>query len=670
MNDRAHRLEELFEAVLDRPNDERDKFLAEACGDDTSLRDEVLTLVRHHEASNQEGFFEPLQDGVGDDVAEGSDRYKLLKEHASGSLGKVFLARDREFDRDVAWKQIQESRADDPLCQRRFTMEAKITGKLEHPGIVPVYSKGVYGENMHPFYTMKFIDGETMKSAIDRLYGASVDNMEWKDGLRSLLRRFIDVCHAIDYAHSRGVVHRDIKPANVVLGKFGETMVVDWGIAKLIDSHEESALGPEETLHLRDEPDASATRTGSYLGTPGYMSPEQATGRTREIGPWSDIFGLGAMLYHILTGKLPYEGRDSRETLLLASKGKFKVPRKVNKKVPFRLQLICEKAMAIEPTERYNSAGELAKDVEYFLEDRALIAKPDTWAEKFGRYYRRKPIIATTLLIMLTTNIPVILYLILGDKENLPIGKTWTEIWMLCLLGGAIGIGMGQATGISLGIFSGLAELFRIRTGGTIGSRLANGAIWGFERGVILGSVTGAYLFFFIMAFMIIGADIAQGLPWTSYSLFFAFSLIGSLGVFILIGSPVMAYLWFTNQADRIWPMLGYLCRVSALFLCLLLSFMVVRSPSFSTSDASLIETAGLTGSKLQQYLQTGIGLMSVGVILGYLAGGFSGGMWGLRQGKATEKMIVGSRAGMCILGTLIPLVYWALMFLGWVPAI
>src|ERR1700694_591045 len=169
--------------------------------------------------------------------------------------------------------------ADEPESRIRFVQEAEITGGLEHPGIVPVYGLGSYADG-RPYYAMRFIRGDSLKDAIERYHGAAGKGRSPADRsleLRSLLGRVIDVCDAIEYAHSRGVLHRDLKPGNIMLGKYGETLVVDWGLAKAIDRPEISGadLG-ERTLHPSSASGSAPTLIGSALGTPHYMSPEQA----------------------------------------------------------------------------------------------------------------------------------------------------------------------------------------------------------------------------------------------------------------------------------------------------------------------------------------------------------------------------------------------------------
>src|SRR5262249_36108796 len=173
---------------------------------------------------------------AGGTATSDGQRFRVLRPHAKGGLGAVFVALDTELHREVALKQILDTHADDPISRRRFLLEAEVTGGLEHPGIVPVYGLGTYADG-RPYSAMRFSRGDSLKEAIERFHADAVlrtDPGRRSLELRKLLRRFTDVCNAIGYAHSRGVLHRDIKPANIILGKHGETLVVDWGLAKAI----------------------------------------------------------------------------------------------------------------------------------------------------------------------------------------------------------------------------------------------------------------------------------------------------------------------------------------------------------------------------------------------------------------------------------------------------
>ncbi len=225
-------------------------------------------------------------------------RYQVLRAHNSGGLGTVSVAKDEELGREVALKEIKEKYADHPESRRRFLIEAEITGCLEHPGIVPVYGLGHYDDG-RPYYAMRFIRGESLQDAIDRFHADEHLKHDWRQRmleLRQLLRRFLDVCNAMEYAHSRGVLHRDLKPENVMLGKYGETLVVDWGLAKA-DDQIELTNNDEPPLRLLSGSETSSTQMGARMGTPTFMSPEQAEGRIDLLNATSDVYSLGATLY-------------------------------------------------------------------------------------------------------------------------------------------------------------------------------------------------------------------------------------------------------------------------------------------------------------------------------------------------------------------------------------
>src|SRR5262249_48404925 len=248
--------------------------------------------------------------------------------------------------------------ADEANSRARFLLEAEITGSLEHPGIVPVYSLGAYPDG-RPFYAMRFIRGETLKEAVDRWMSSSASESERALQYRQLLARFMAACHAIAYAHSRGVLHRDVKPANIMLGPYGETLVVDWGLAKAVGKGELS--GSEDQVLAPASVSASTpTRVGAVLGTPQFMSPEQASGLLEHLGPASDVYSLGATLYYMLTGQSAFESPDVFHILDNVSHGRFPQPRQIRPHVPPALQAICVKAMAMIAKNRYRTATELA----------------------------------------------------------------------------------------------------------------------------------------------------------------------------------------------------------------------------------------------------------------------------------------------------------------------
>src|SRR6516164_9285781 len=307
-----------------------------------------LAHVGAHSTQRDQDADRTASYSIGAATSEGQ-RFRVLRPHARGGLGAVFVALDTELHREVALKQILDAHADDEASRRRFLVEAEITGGLEHPGIVPVYGLGTYGDG-RPYYAMRFIRGDSLKEAIERFHADAVlreDPGRRSLELRKLLRRFTDVCNAIDYAHSRGVLHRDLKPGNVIVGKHGETLVVDWGMAKATGKAEPGS--GERTLRPSSASGSAETLPGSALGTPAYMSPEQAEGDLERLGPRSDVYSLGATLYCLLTGKPPLEGDDIGEILRKVQRGQFPPPRQVDSSLDAALQAVCLKAMALRP---------------------------------------------------------------------------------------------------------------------------------------------------------------------------------------------------------------------------------------------------------------------------------------------------------------------------------
>ncbi len=321
----------------------------------------------------------------------GAGRFRVLRLHDRGGLGEVYLARDAELNREVALKRLKPEHADDPQRRMRFLVEAEITGGLEHPGIVPVYSLGA-DPSGRPFYAMRFIRGDNLKAAADRFHAdescrddPSVRALE----RRRLLRRFLDVCNAVAYAHARGVLHRDLKPGNVMLGKYGETLVVDWGLAKSVHRLDLAATTDESALVPLSGSDVQPTEVGARLGTPAYMSPEQARGELDGLGPHSDVYSLGATLYYVLTGRAPFTDREFPELLRKVERGEFPAPRAVRPEIDPALDALCRKAMALAPAERYEDPRALAEDLERWLADEPTTAYREPARRRLGRWARR-----------------------------------------------------------------------------------------------------------------------------------------------------------------------------------------------------------------------------------------------------------------------------------------
>ncbi len=320
-------------------------------------------------------------------------RFRVLRPLSEGGMGVVSVALDTELDRSIALKEIRDGAADDAAYRARFLAEAEITGKLEHPGIIPIYGLGTYADG-RPFYAMRLIRGEktgSLMTAIERFHkepnpaGRVVE-------FRGLLRRFLDVCNALDYAHSKGVLHRDLKPANILLGPYGETLVVDWGLAKAAGLAEPNATGEDEPVQLRlSGSDITPTQAGTAFGTPEYAPPEQMTGDLPNIGPRSDVYGLGAILYCLMTGQPPFSRKEIGlgDLIRKIEDGDFPPPRQVRADIDKPLEAICLKAMKTKPADRYESVKALATDIESYLAEEPVSAYREPWTVRARRWTRK-----------------------------------------------------------------------------------------------------------------------------------------------------------------------------------------------------------------------------------------------------------------------------------------
>jgi PAS domain S-box-containing protein len=290
-------------------------------------------------------------------------RYRVSRLHAEGGLGRVWLARDTQLHRDVALKELRPEVADRPRVRSRFLQEAAITGQLEHPGIVPVYELVRRPESGPPFYAMRLVRGRTLAEAAHEYHARRREGRADPLGLVALLSAFVAVCQTVAYAHSRCVVHRDLKGENVLLGDFGEVIVLDWGVAKVLGA-------PEEGCETGPDPAAAADRTvqGEVIGTPAYMSPEQAEGRLDRIDRRTDIYGLGALLYEVLTGRPPFTGPNTLHVLQQVLHGDPAPPHALWPEVPAALEAICLKALSKDPAGRHGSAADLAQEVQAWQE--------------------------------------------------------------------------------------------------------------------------------------------------------------------------------------------------------------------------------------------------------------------------------------------------------------
>jgi hypothetical protein len=377
---------------------------------------------------------------------------------------------------------------------------------LEHPGIVPVYGLGTYADG-RPFYAMRFIKGDNLKEAIRRFHEGQASPEKPGDrnlAFRQLLGRFVDVCNAVAYAHSRGVLHRDLKPGNIMLGKYGETLLVDWGVAKPLVRPDIDEVN--DTLPLKPSSGSSVglTQAGSALGTPAYMSPEQAAGRGDAVGPASDVYSLGATLYTIVTGQAPFAGTDGGVVLDKVQSGDFPPPRRTKPAAPAALEAICLKAMALRPEDRYASARALAQDIENWLADQPVSARREPLWQRVRRWCRWHPGVA--LWLGFATAEALLLLCAIGGffvwqgqsyfAFVAPwMGLTWAlgflvPVSILSLLGAVVGAAAGS-------VVSALGSLSPGKGKDQSGRGFALGGKIGFIGGLVLGylGVLGALYF-------------------------------------------------------------------------------------------------------------------------------------------------------------------------------
>ena len=298
--------------------------------------------------------------------------YRLESEIARGGMGVVYRARQVSLGRAVALKMIATGQFASPSLVQRFQVEAGAAARLDHPNIVPIYEIGQHRRQV--YYSMKLVPGGNLAQWNAK---CGVRDAAWQRRAAALL---IKIAQAIHYAHQHGVLHRDLKPANILMETADSPRVTDFGLAKVIE--DESGL----------------TLSTATLGTPAYMAPEQAAGRAREVSTAADIYSLGAILYELLTGRTPFQAPSALETMRLVLEQEPARPRALNPAVAADLETICLKCLEKEPAKRYSTAQELAGDVERFLQDEPITARPVTRVERTWRWCRRKPVIAGLVL--------------------------------------------------------------------------------------------------------------------------------------------------------------------------------------------------------------------------------------------------------------------------------
>jgi len=336
--------------------------------------------------------------------------HRILRKHQEGGMGKILIAYDQFLKRDIALKELRPEFVDDRSIVQRFIGEAETTAQLEHPGIVPVHTLGL--NEGDPYYTMKLIKGQTLQDAIKTYHKKPT-----KAELPNLVRRLANVCKTMAFAHNKGVIHRDLKPANIMLGEHGETLVMDWGLAKWFLHPEEDTASFTATALTNEARQAARpelTMVGAVVGTLAFMSPEQATPEMGTVGPLSDVFSIGAVLYYLLTGQTAFSGRSTQDILSKVRNSTPIKPSLIKPYVPSDLEAVCLKAMERNPADRYQSADEMFVDLCRWLDNEPVQARKETFFQRIWRRIKRNrqislsiPSVLALIVLMVVAGIVV-----------------------------------------------------------------------------------------------------------------------------------------------------------------------------------------------------------------------------------------------------------------------
>jgi serine/threonine-protein kinase len=388
-----------------------------------TLVNREATIVWAHEATVVKT---PL--GAAPPPATGSERgdtasplrYVVVGTAGQGGMGTVHVARDVDLLRNVALKELSQDGAHDRGARTRFVREVQVTAQLDHPHIVPVYSLEVAAGG-RPAYAMKLVEGQTFRQLVDDARTRYAGGQPASDelSLAARLEHFLKVCDAVDYAHARGVVHRDLKPANLMLGRHNEVYVMDWGICRLLTHHE--GLTAEAAVAPGAGGDANATALGTLIGTPMYMSPEQAQGRHADLDARSDLCALGLILFELVTLQRPFSATKVDQVIQQASTGeRSAIVHAWREAIPSELTAIIERATAFEPAKRYGSVGALAEDLRRFLRGDAVEARPDSaWEKLVRRLARRRQAVAVAVLVFAMVSVSAVAGLLWRHERTL-----------------------------------------------------------------------------------------------------------------------------------------------------------------------------------------------------------------------------------------------------------
>ena len=394
---REEHIRELFSQALEKLPPERGQFLDGACEGEPELRLQVESLLRDHERAgellqrpsqmpppeatpvraglgqantielSEAAFTRPMIEGKAGCFAD----YELLGEIAQGGMGVVYKARQTKLNRLVALKMILAGQFASEAEVKRFRAEAEAAANLNHPNIVGIYEVGLH-ERQH-YFSMQYIEGRTLAQT-------EAEGSKRIGAGKEAARLMGKVARAVQYAHERGILHRDLKPANILIDADGEPHVSDFGVARRIGA------------------DSSLTAEGAVLGTPSFMAPEQAAGRTKELSAAADIYSLGAILYFLLTGRPPFVAASPLDTLVQVLEGEVIVPRVINPRVARDLEQICLRCLERSPERRYAAAATLAEDLERFVRDEPVQARPPGLRPLLLHWMRHQPALVSRLL--------------------------------------------------------------------------------------------------------------------------------------------------------------------------------------------------------------------------------------------------------------------------------
>jgi eukaryotic-like serine/threonine-protein kinase len=321
------------------------------------------------------------------------DKYTIIGNVDEGGMKKVLEIEDSDTTRTLAMAVMKENNSGNSREVQRFIYEARITAILQHPNIVPVHDIGVNSQGQ-PYFTMKLISGENLMTILKKLDKGN-SNYSRTHGLPELLTVFLKTCDAIAYAHSKDILHLDLKPDNIQVSDYGEVLVVDWGLAKILHNSFETNYDFEDIMDSVD-----MTQNGFIKGTPGYMAPEQAMGKNHEKTKLTDIYSLGAILYSILTLKKPYDYGDLKIICEMTAKGALIHPRQraPERQIPQALEAICLKAMAVQPEKRYHKIDDLIADINAYTSGFLTTAEDATFAIKLKLLIKRHKAIAALIM--------------------------------------------------------------------------------------------------------------------------------------------------------------------------------------------------------------------------------------------------------------------------------